>query len=28
MCPDCQAAAREYNQASMDALGVNDPISI
>lgn len=28
MCPDCQAAARDYNQASMDALGVNNPISI
>lgn len=28
MCPDCQAAAREYNQAAMDASGVNNPIFV
>lgn len=28
MCPDCQAAARDYNQAVMDAAGVNNPITI
>ena len=28
MCPDCQAAARDYNQSVMDAVGVNNPITI
>ena len=28
MCPDCQSAAREYNQTVMDASGVNNPIFI
>jgi hypothetical protein len=28
MCPDCQAAARDYNQAVMNATGVNNPITI
>ena len=28
MCPDCQAAAREYNRQSMDSAGVNAPINI
>ena len=28
MCPDCQAAARDYNQAVMNATGVNNPIAL
>ena len=28
MCPDCQAAAQEYNKNVMDALGVNEPVTI
>jgi hypothetical protein len=28
MCPDCMAAAQEYNRQSMDAAGVNNPIQL
>jgi hypothetical protein len=28
MCPDCMAAAQQYNKQSMDAAGVNNPVQI